>query len=250
MWSYPSLLYQQLGFEAHRPAQEMKKLTGQGVKIHQPIYAKGTEDTDYPHIRPKAAKYSLHFWKASSSFGILNRKMEEAGSGHHPGIADLDRREKYSHSRLKGLPSSSLARQHTISCESSPLYPLLSSKQLYLLCVQERETFTLQLGHGGMHCHKTLLLYLELRWKKKTLSSQPSAGSFRFGKRIGEETKEEPPWLHVPHIMLFLGSQFYQLYGRKHNRKVKIGKRYIHRLNKEKEKNRYHKKKTGHHQTE
>lgn len=64
--------------------------------------------------------------------------MEEAGCGHHPETADLDMREEYSHSGLKGP----LAVLVTIFRESSPLHPLLSFKQHSLLRVKERETFT------------------------------------------------------------------------------------------------------------
>lgn len=105
--------------------------------------AKGMEVLILSTFYQKQQKNSTHLWRENSRFVTLNRKMEEAGSGHHPGIEDLDRREQYSHSGLRGLPSSSLARQDTIFCEYSPLYPLLSSKQHCLLRVLERETFIL-----------------------------------------------------------------------------------------------------------
>lgn len=86
--------------------QETKKLTGQGVKIHQSSMPKGWK-IPILHISYQKQKKSLTPpLKSKQQFWHMNRKMEEAGSGHHPGIADLDRREQYSPCRLKGLPSS------------------------------------------------------------------------------------------------------------------------------------------------
>lgn len=98
-------------------------------------YATGMEDVNSPHGLPRTVKNLTSPLRKGSgiSFGTLNGKMEEAGSGHHPGIADPDRREQYSHPGLKGLSHSSLARQDTTSCESSPVYPLLLSQQHCLL---------------------------------------------------------------------------------------------------------------------
>jgi len=125
---------------------------GTGCENPTAAYARGMEDADSPHALPKAVTNLTSPSRSSSdsSFATLNRKMEEAGSGHHPGIADPDRREQYSHPGLKGLPTCSLARQDAISCESSPRYLLLSSQQHCLLPVQEREkgTYTLLLPLG------------------------------------------------------------------------------------------------------
>lgn len=66
-------------------------------------YAKGTEDVSSPHALPRAAKNLTSPMRSSSdsSFGTLNIKMEEAESGHHPGIADPDRSEKIFTSRAE-----------------------------------------------------------------------------------------------------------------------------------------------------
>lgn len=136
MCSHPSYAQRQLGF-CTQASPGGEAAARPGCENPAATYAKGMEDVDSPHALPRAAKnLTLSLRRGSRiSFGTLNRKVEEAGSGHHPGIADPDRREQYLHPGLKGLPSSSLARQGTISCKSSPLYPLLSSQRHCLLPV-------------------------------------------------------------------------------------------------------------------
>lgn len=61
-------------------------------------YAKGTEDVDSPHGLSRTAKNLTSPLRKDSvvSCDTQSRKMEEEGSGRHPGMADTDRRKQYS----------------------------------------------------------------------------------------------------------------------------------------------------------